>query len=468
MSAYYAASPVVRTRSATPLSPEMSKMLPLIADKTVAKHLGRSIPSFEVSHQKTYYNPARNSLYARFSPSDWQASNSANFHQSHKDRNFAESLRADCWRAVKVTDARTRNRQNDSTKKLGERLHDIMFWKQELNNEINAMANEITNLKEHVRVLNQALAHTANPLQVSEECLLHREKRMGIDQVNDDVEKNLIREVSITKKCQDRMKKLLEKANIQLRLNRAAQHDLEKDSKDKFHAQNVDDKMYQLRNGSMGVGYHPGVENIDNTISIPESWVRFTQENIARSQKMRAASEKIRGDIDALLRQCANEMWSQFNSVNNAFNTRIKETTDARNKLQAHLQRTMQEIFDMQKNVDLLRKAIHDKEYPLKVAQTRLDERTRRVNVELCNDPAMKTLQKEVAEIRDSIRALKERLRMSESCLARLLKTRATLESDISVKENSLMIDQKACMGLRKSFPMDPKVGPIFNMPLAY
>jgi tektin-3 len=67
--------------------------------------------------------------------------------------------------------------------------------------------------------------------------------------------------------------------------------------------------------------------------------VKFTQENIARSQKEREISEKLRGEIDALLRQCANEMWSQFNSVNNSFNGRIQETHDAKNKLQAHLQR---------------------------------------------------------------------------------------------------------------------------------
>lgn len=67
--------------------------------------------------------------------------------------------------------------------------------------------------------------------------------------------------------------------------------------------------------------------------------MKFTQNNIARSQRERAASERLRGEIDACLRACANAMWSQFNSVNNAFNTRIRETTDARDKLQAHLQR---------------------------------------------------------------------------------------------------------------------------------
>ena len=40
-------------------------------------------------------------------------------------------------------------------------------------------------------------------------------------------------------------------------------------------------------------------------------------------------------------------------------------------------------------------------------------------------------LQREVAEIRESVRLLKERLKSSELSLARLMKTKATLEHDI-------------------------------------
>ena len=48
-------------------------------------------------------------------------------------------------------------------------------------------------------------------------------------------------------------------------MNRAAQHALEIDAKDKHHAQGLDDRMQQLRNGSAGIGYYPGIESIDNT-----------------------------------------------------------------------------------------------------------------------------------------------------------------------------------------------------------
>lgn len=65
------------------------------------------------------FNFSRNAVYSRYSTQDWGHSNSMNFSLSEKERSFAERLRADAWRAVKETDARTRNRQNDITKKLG-------------------------------------------------------------------------------------------------------------------------------------------------------------------------------------------------------------------------------------------------------------------------------------------------------------------------------------------------------------
>ena len=50
------------------------------------------------------------------------------------------------------------------------------------------------------------------------------------------------------------------------RLNRAALHEMDKDAKDKHHAEHIDDRMYQLRNGSIGIGYFLGIENVDNTL----------------------------------------------------------------------------------------------------------------------------------------------------------------------------------------------------------
>jgi hypothetical protein len=46
----------------------------------------------------------------------------------------------------------------------------------------------------------------------------------------------------------------------------------------------------------------------------------------------------------------------------------------------------------MEQNIEFLKKTIADKEAFLQVAQTRLETRIRRPNVEACRDPAMHRL----------------------------------------------------------------------------
>ncbi|XP_074870740.1 tektin-3 [Carettochelys insculpta] len=395
----------------------------------------------------------RTALFTRYTPDDWYRSNLTNYKESETSRHSAERLRVDTSRMIQDKDQQTKKTQTDTTKNLGERVNDIVFWKSELNHEIDEMIGETNALTDMKKRLERALAETESPLQVAEECLLHREKRMGIDLVHDDVEKQLLTEVDVIKSCQERMKRHLDKAIAQLASDRAAQHELEKDLSDKQAAHRIDDKCHHLRNTSEGISYYRGVERVDATISVPETWAKFTDDNILRSQSERAASSKLRDDIENLLVVTANEMWNQFNRVNVAFTNRISETADAKNKIQTHLAKTLQEIFQTEMTIAAIRKAIRDKGPPLKVAHTRLDERTWRPNMELCRDSAQLRLVNEVHEIDDTIQNLQQRLRDAEDTLQMLVHTKSNLEHDLAVKANSLFIDQEKCMGMRKTFP---------------
>ena len=76
---------------------------------------------------------------------------------------------------------------------------------------------------------------------------------------------------------------------------------------------------------------------------------------------------RLRGTVDSTITQCANDMWSSWNTSNSALQQRVAETTTAHNNLQSHLARTNQEIYDQQKHISHLQKAIRDKEAPLMV-----------------------------------------------------------------------------------------------------
>lgn len=73
------------------------------------------------------------------------------------------------------------------------------------------------------------------------------------------------------------------------------------------------------------------------SVSVPESWAKFTNNNIQRSQSERAATKDLRNEIESIINACNNELWQEWNAVNVALNRRIQETTDARNKIQTHL-----------------------------------------------------------------------------------------------------------------------------------
>jgi len=109
------------------------------------------------------------------------------------------------------------------------------------------------------------------------------------------------------------------------------------------------------------------------------------------------------------------------------------------------------QIQEMEDNIERLSKAITDKEAPLKLAHTRLENRSERPNVELCRDPVQYRLVEEVGQIQGSVESLSARLAQSEDSLKGLIRRQLDLEEDIAIKANTLFIDETECMGMRKS-----------------
>ena len=108
------------------------------------------------------------------------------------------------------------------------------------------------------------------------------------------------------------------------------------------------------------------------------------------------------------------------------------------------------ELQAMENNIQELKEAIEAKIGPIALAQTRLGIRSQRPNIELVRDPVQYGLINEVGEISSSVQQLQDRLADSESALKGLIRNQLSLEEDISVKANSLYVDQEQCMSLRK------------------
>ncbi|KAK2543898.1 Tekt5 [Columba livia] len=399
----------------------------------------------------------RSSLHARYSPRDWHHATAAQLRGSEASRYCAGRMNTDSMRLMQDKDQLTYQMQEDSKRNLGQRMSNIDFWRSELIYELESLLKETQALETAKKRLECAVDELQGPLKVALECLYYREKRREIDLVHDDVEKNLIKEVDVFKECQEILTKLAQKIGQQLDINRDAQHALEQDLADKTSAHFIDEKCFNLRNTSDSIAFYHGVEKIDGTISVPATWAKFSEDNIRNAQHARANSVKLREDAEVALETTSEEMWNQYVSTNLAFNHRIAEVADAKNKLQAQLAKILQEIFQTEDTIMLLERSIKAKEYPLKVAQTRLVGRTNRPNMELCRDAPQLQLVTEVYTIDDTLQTLKRRLQEARDTLQMLMVNKSKLEHDISVKANSFFIDRK-CMDMRKVFPSPPRL----------
>jgi len=394
----------------------------------------------------------------KHTPKEWHEANYAKYYQSFSDRDNAERLTHESKRLADETAALTQRVQADATKKLAERLHDINYWKCELNRQIEETIEETDLLCGQKRRLANALDATELPMTIARDNLDCRARRREIDLVGDRVELALNKEVEIISKVQDLLKRTLEQADRQIKLNRGAKHKLTMDWSDKVRDYNIDEKCANLNNNSTEIQYKEGSAKFDASQSTPESWAQFSHDNIVRAEHERLASQALRNLIDQILTDTSNDMREQCNTVNAEFTNRIQEMNDAKTATENHLQKTVEAIAAMEKNIEFLEEEIKNKEAPMKVAQTRLDHRTRRPGVELCRDPAQFRLVQEVGDIQNSIDNLEQKLADSRASLNDLMSTRMTLEQQVALHKNSIFIDRDKCMKFRTRYPSTSKM----------
>jgi tektin-4 len=394
----------------------------------------------------------------KYNPDEWHSANYSMTTRSTVDRETAGKVRLDASDVIKETEALSIKTQAENTKHLAERLHDINFWKSELQREITDMISETDLLCQQKLRLENALRATEIPLHIATDNLHCRQRRQGIDLVQDAVELNLLKEVEVINNVQDLLRRTVKEAEFQIKRNRDEKQKLEMDWSDKKEANELDTKCVILRNEHTNKQFYPGAARFQEIQSTPESWAQFSHDNIARAEHERMASIQLRTLVDNVLNDTSRDMKEQADAVDAAFQHRLMEVENAKALLEEDLKKVCGDITSTEKAIAAIKKAIVDKEDPMKVAQTRLHTREFRPNVELCRDPAQYGLVDEVHMLSQSIDALLKKLNDAEQSLKNLQDQRMALEKDISNKTNTLFIDREKAVPHRTRYPTITKL----------
>ena len=98
---------------------------------------------------------------------------------------------------------------------------------------------EIELLTVEKRRLEYSIQATEGPLHIARDCLGNRQRRIDYDLVQDQAEKELLKEIELISSVQSTLAKTLQQTKDQLQACREAKHRLEMDWSDKYSAQNL-------------------------------------------------------------------------------------------------------------------------------------------------------------------------------------------------------------------------------------
>lgn len=86
-----------------------------------------------------------------------------------------------CLNVIRETDEKTVTGQRESGRRLGERITDTIFWRNEISTELERTIAESNLLQDKRRDLEKAIQDIEGPLHVAKECLYQRENRQGLE-----------------------------------------------------------------------------------------------------------------------------------------------------------------------------------------------------------------------------------------------------------------------------------------------
>ncbi|XP_030745690.1 tektin-4 [Sitophilus oryzae] len=389
----------------------------------------------------------------RYSEGEWRSHNKDILEEADTEQHRSNLIDWNGRQCLEQTQSDVDKNQEDNTRRLNQREMEILRWKCELERAIAASAVEIAFMEEQRRRLKQAAAVLQMPEAIAGECLERRTGRMDSELVRDEVEEELIKELSLCSEIRDIFSRTLKDIQTQLTEDRTAKQRLEYDWSDKQLSLEIDSLNASLDTRSTVLMFKPGAVIFPENQSTPEFWEHFTKETLLEGEATRQRSAALRGTLDAILINAARDLRSQADRVELALSKRIACTEEVTRKLEMELKQILRQLAEVEALIDALKSAIRRMDIPMKKAQTRLDNRLQRPRVENCRDTSHFGLVDEVKSIAENVAALQGQLGQALKSQENMIQTRNNLEREIMLKKKTLEIDNDRIRRIRSHYP---------------
>ncbi|XP_019516157.1 PREDICTED: tektin-2 isoform X1 [Hipposideros armiger] len=389
----------------------------------------------------------------RFQLSDWHANSYLLSTNAEQQRDASHQIRQEARVLRNETNNQTIWDEHDNRTRLAERVDTVNRWKEMLDKCLTDLDAEIDALSQMKESAEQNLQAKNLPLDVAIECLTLRDSRQDIDVVKDPVEEELHKEVEVIDATRKALQQKISQAFEKLCLLQEVRQQLNSDHRGKMEALDIDRGCLSLNLKSPNISLKINPTRIPDGSSTLQQWDDFSQFNKNRAEAEMKGAIELREAIALTIAETNNELEAQRVATEFAFRKRLREMEKVYSELKWQEKNTLEEIAELQQDIRHLEEDMHRKFLNLKLCHTRLESRTYRSNVELCRDQAQYGLTDEVHQLEATIAALKQKLAQAQDALDALHKHLARLQTDITCKANSMLLDTK-CMDIRRKLTL--------------
>ncbi|XP_047036908.1 tektin-3-like [Helicoverpa zea] len=347
---------------------------------------------------------------------------------------------------------------SDSTDQLKHRSRHINYWKAELERAIRDMDAEINVLETQRQQLKNAMDTLKIPEYITEECLDLRRNRMQSDLIYDEPQEDLFTESALIENVKRLHRDLLRDVEYQLDMNVASKNWLERDWSDKFLAFKYESQNAYLETKAVNVKDSAGATRLSEGQSNVPSWEQHTINALNEFKVTIDKSKALRAKVDAVLINTSRDLRSQDIKVNKSLSERIARTEQVKTELENQLKLTLEKIVETENILEMLHEEMLKVSQRIQVAQTRLNTKNCRPNVENCREGSLVALIEEVRDLNDSMSLLQKRSIETEKLRAELIHERSLIENEIIVKKKTLFLDNDRCLFLRSFFQSAEKM----------
>nr|XP_020453202.1 tektin-2 [Monopterus albus]XP_020453203.1 tektin-2 [Monopterus albus] len=386
--------------------------------------------------------PAKPGL--RHTVSEWHSNNHQLSAIAQHERHISNAVRQEGRSLRNESNCKTTWDESNTSRRLSDRIWDVARWKEALEGCAQKVDEEMEALTLAKEQTEQALAATVIPLEVSTECLTLREGRCGNELVADPVDEQLKKEVELIENVQQILQQHIDKAFEQLCVLQEARHQLTADLQNKMDALDVDMSCLSLTIKSPHISLKTNPTRIPPGSSTPQEWVQFSQYNVARAQEAMQVSQQMREDMSLSRAQLQNDLETQQRATEFALRKRHHHEEQACDELEWQIRNTEDEMAEMEADIHGLDADLQAKTAPLKLAHTRLENRTNRPGMDLCRDEVQHGLVDEVHQLEDTVMALKQKLSEAQHSLQKMKLHHGHMLKDLSRKQEALSLEQRS------------------------